>query len=35
MEQSPDKIMTRLAYLGLLPFAISLVCIWPIKPYLA
>ncbi|MGF1714728.1 DUF3429 domain-containing protein [Photobacterium chitinilyticum] len=31
MEQSPDKIMTRLAYLGLLPFVISLVCIWTDK----
>lgn len=28
MNQSPDKLMTRLAYLGLLPFALSIICIW-------
>ncbi|ELR66585.1 hypothetical protein C942_04283 [Photobacterium marinum] len=31
MNQSPDKIMSRLAYLGLLPFIISILCIWADK----
>ncbi|MGF1877563.1 DUF3429 domain-containing protein [Photobacterium frigidiphilum] len=28
MKTSPDKIMVILGYMGLLPFALSIVCIW-------
>ncbi|KLV04520.1 DUF3429 domain-containing protein [Photobacterium ganghwense] len=28
MTQTPDQTMSRLAYLGLLPFVITLLCIW-------
>ncbi|MEJ2763423.1 DUF3429 domain-containing protein [Photobacterium sp. MCCC 1A19761] len=28
MEQPVTNLMTRLAYLGLLPFIISLICLW-------
>lgn len=31
MSSTPNQIMNRLAYLGLIPFALSLICIWADK----
>ncbi|PSW20819.1 DUF3429 domain-containing protein [Photobacterium sanctipauli] len=31
MTQSPDQIMSRLGYLGLVPFVLTIICIWADK----